>query len=333
MANPIPKDSIDDFVESELTMDGVNISLNPKSRNITFSDGSQKKLSKALARDLELFLKEGYATRDEFKKLHPYSSDLSISSQISRLRKTIGKDKQGQDIIKNRSNSNLGYVGGYFIGDLSQHRNGPENLVEKLGMTLNKLTGCLKIPDKDDPVYLTPLQTAYSELLFNEGYATRDEFMKFHPDCFDVSVDGQIKRLRKIMGKDEQGQHIIKNRSSGGSYEGGYFIGDLSQYRNSPENLVEKLGMTLNKVTGCLRIPDRDDPVYLTALPTEVMELFMNPYERPVNEKFIESNVSSYGKSNIRGSITKINNKIIPYAKIVSGGYGTCSFKLTVSNH
>ena len=176
------------------------------------------------------------------------------------------------DIIQTRYGSGR-HEGGYFIGKLEHHRNEPENIVEAYGYTLNTITGCLRIPGREEPVVLTTLQTQYMEHFFAVGYSSRNElWKKFHPNSEIRSVDVVIKRLRQNIGKDSAGNDIIQTRVGSGGYDGGYFIGKLEHHRNEPENIVDIYGHKLSVLTGFLRLLDRKEPVFLTSLQTKYIE-------------------------------------------------------------
>jgi len=239
---------------------------NGKSNFILNQNGQSNRLTETEAKFMAILMKDGFATTEELYGTlfdnEDVSSDL-VRSHIGRLREKI----EG-DIIKNLS-SLENSSGGYYMGELSNHRNQGEHVKKYHGYVLNTLTRNLQLPD-GKKVNLSGNQTKIMETLFRlDGFATIDELyesLSKQEGDPTLVVYNHIVPLRQKMGKT-----TIKNLRSSKNHPGGYYMNELSQCRNEGGHVKKYDCYVLNTLTRNLQLPD-GKKVNLSGNQTKIME-------------------------------------------------------------
>lgn len=149
--------------------EGLELILDPNSKGgkgiLITEDGQKVGLSRTETIYMAILIKDGYVTIEEIHNSVYGGVDClnTPSNMIDNIRKKLGKDA-----IKSRNKS-----GGYYIGELSAHRNEDRYLKQYDGFVLNTLTGCVKLPN-GNIAYLAETQINIMELLINLKGNTHD---------------------------------------------------------------------------------------------------------------------------------------------------------------
>ncbi|MEK6949540.1 MAG: hypothetical protein AABX34_04915 [Nanoarchaeota archaeon] len=140
----------------------MELILDPNSKGgkgiLVTKDEQEVGLSRTETIYMAILIEDGYVTVEElYNSVHGGvgCSELPYFN-IGRIRKKIGKDA-----IKSKK-----VPGGYYIGELSAHRNEEKYLKRYDGFVLNTLIRCVKLQN-EDIAYLTETQTYIMELLIN----------------------------------------------------------------------------------------------------------------------------------------------------------------------
>lgn len=202
--------SIEDRLhEQPLTIEGVELALKLPSDasqpRMVFPKGQELLLEGQILSYIKFLFELGYVKRSEFwTKFHSEDSGFRcVDSWIKKARKLIDQYDGGKGIIKTRYGSG-GYDGGYYIGNISLHRNNPGNIVEGNGLSLNEITGCLRFQDAGTIKQLTPLQTALMALLVKaENHLISGSFL--NSEIFTLenndrdSLNRTIQRINRVV--------------------------------------------------------------------------------------------------------------------------------------
>lgn len=195
--------SIDDFVgKSPMKMEGVVPYLDFGEKQfkprLVFPENGSVDLTGNKLYYICFFFMHGYGKRSELLDMvHSFSVyDRAVDITIRDIRRITGAYG---DLIEQRHGSGE-YEGGYYIGNIAQHRNDPSNLVRNEHLRLNTVTGCLRMPD-NQVVLLSPLET---EIMYRfikagdrevQGSSLNSEVFKKMPSGRD-SLTSSLTRIK-----------------------------------------------------------------------------------------------------------------------------------------
>lgn len=208
---------LQDQVDFPIQAEGLELILERNTKNgpkfLVKKDRQTTQIAKGNAVYLAILMTDGYATRDElFETL--YEGDLEssiVQYRIRRLRKIVGKG-----IIKTEHTSENG-IGGYYIGELSNHRNEERHLKRYNGSELNTLTRYIK-PPNGNSTHLKGVETRIMEVLFENGGNTSASLVA--QNLYGVDGDYEIKAVYDNVNRINKRMH--------GEYIKGDALGNLT---------------------------------------------------------------------------------------------------------
>jgi hypothetical protein len=157
---------------------------------------------------LALLMTDGYISIDEFLSVHgPDVERIIVPVIIHNIKAKTGIN------IKNRWSS-PSYPGGYYLGELRNHRNDEKNIRRYNGFSCNVVTGCVQIPT-DKYRYLSPLKTKIFGIVMenkHRGVSTQTLFAAVYEvngpsDVTRNAVKVQISQIRRDLGSNYLSGH------------------------------------------------------------------------------------------------------------------------------
>lgn len=178
---------LQDQVDFPIQAEGLELIVEKNGRGgpkfLVKKNGQTTQISKGDALYLTILMTEGYATRDE---LFGTLESGIVQYHIGHLRKIVGKG-----IIKTEYTSDNG-IGGYYMGELSNHRNEGEHVKTYDGFRLNTLTRYIKSPN-DNSTHLKGVETRMMRFLIDSGGSANASLVA--KSLYGIDGDDEIKAV------------------------------------------------------------------------------------------------------------------------------------------